>query len=301
MSREILSPLFTNLLGLSSTDVDALYSESVPEELQAKVSKGIKSLTTLEAAKANSEVRNHVMAQTLNGVEDAILGHSKREYADLLGDDVFENLNNEKKTSKKVIALIESLKGAYDGQISALNESIKSKGSKVSEEVQKRMEALENEIRGWKQKETAWNSEKEEMQANFHSTRVQGELMRHLSGLNWKDNDPEMVELFTEKVIKKARGQAGFGFDEKGGLFAHNPEDKSLGVYGEDKTRALSPQELIMHIAKPYLSKNDANRDRSNGRDASLPNFKTRDTSKMNPNQRKAYEHLQKQREALGL
>lgn len=282
MPKEILKPLYSKL-GLSNDEVEALYADNVPEELTSKIGSLMNSLTTIDAAKANQDVRNHVMASTLDGVESAIFGYTERELKDLIDENALTEAKKEGNTSRRVIKLIEQLRNAYSEQIKA---KAQGQGQKASDEAMKRITELENALKAEKSKIGEWENKYNEREKQFHQTRVKGELQRHMAGLNWKDKTPEMIDLFTNTVISKASQSAGFKFDDNGNLIVHNRDDASLGVYGEDQTKPLSTKEFVLSLAKPFVAKNDA------PTVTQTQGGQTRiiDTSAMSPNARKAFE-----------
>ncbi len=161
---------------------------------------------TLDAAKANPDLKKHFTALALNGVDAEV---SKTILELELGDEVKNEIESQDTTFKKVSALAKKVKEL---------EAKKAGTSKVDKtKLEQEIEKLNNDIKTVKDSYTA---EKTKLLGDFENERINFEVDTFLNSFNFalpKETPAETVRDFGRSLINKAFTDKGVKLNKKDG------------------------------------------------------------------------------------
>ena len=237
--------------GVQELTIDDDIVQSISEKI-----KGSKDLLSLDAAKNNPDIIEHVRAQLkpqmrrdlLNNVDTELLEASK----ELFGEDVVNELSETQSTFDKVKKFREYTKnkitsGSSDSKLKELNEKLKNQMKELQGNFQKSIEEKEKEIAKAKD--------------GYTRQVIDMKFDQELSSY-------ELGEDYTKDFVKKAlyadvkskvMEQAKLTIDDKGNIVPKNPKGEEMDLFVGNK-QVTSLKELIDPVIEPFTKKITGNK-----------------------------------------
>lgn len=251
-------------LGLSESEISQIIEQDAIPEEKKTIFDAAKSLLTQDAAIGDPNIRNKVLGRTLDEIDNTILDTFRSKYGDRIDPEQFDKLQKSKRTSDKVIGLIDMLSTSYSGELDKLKES-----GNVSKELRDQLDSLRGALT--KEKEMAAQLQKQiqEQQAKYEEQRLMDRMKSYLTRKKFKTDDPDIQEFFiNEKIIKPAMSQAKFVFDDSGKIEVRNHADPNLKKYvGDDQTNPVTFETFLDYLGKDLYAKNDVDPGKTRGKD----------------------------------
>jgi len=252
MNYEIFMPILSKL-GITKEVFEK--SEFTPEEAAA-IKARAESLTTIEAAKSNAELKAFFTSQStpfdLDGFKKTVFESGKKYLGEALTEDRINQMQAIDSPATLAAALLQEQSKLSEKQIDAVRQE---KGDQAAQVFQNQLRQAQAQIEAERKKNEELQGQYDKSQADYQDKIFDISLSRALAGKNWLHTEPSYIEFATGKIKQKLMLQADFSFQN--GQHTPHPKGTPGAAYysDDDLTKPLSFSDLVDRAAVEHLAK----------------------------------------------
>lgn len=256
--KPILKPVLTRA-GIDEATISTIFDEgaTLGDDAQTVLSNQLETLTTKKAALADQDIRNQIIRNTMESMEEKIkasaLGLKNRKLTDSQLAPIWEKKQLTEKVAG-ILALVDKV-DAPEGMVA------KTELDAAAHTIQELKDKIKAGSKGWEDTLNQQKSAYEKLQKQLEQVQqahqdklteianrnVNSHLLSYVKGKI--TGKPWHIQSTEQEILKRARQHAQFIQTESGDYVARNKDNPDLEVFGADHNNGLTPEQIVIKIA----------------------------------------------------